>query len=93
MLAGSGTGSSAAERLRTVFNITVSVGVSTESAERLRTTFNVGEDSAAGSSYGVFWNNEGTYWSAVVKTRPIQLEHPGKSPFRRRTNYSVRIPR
>jgi len=39
------------------------------------------------------WKNEGTYWNALVKTRPIQLEHPGKSPFRRNTNYSVRVPR
>ena len=68
-------------------------GSGASSVTQLRTAVVSAVASGGGDSYGVFWNNLGSYWNAVVKTRPLQMERPDKSPFRRGTNYSVRVPR
>jgi hypothetical protein len=88
-----GAGSSVSTRLRTVFGITVSVGVSSSESLFVRETFNGSQDDVVGWSYGVFWLNEGTNWEAVVKTRPRNMEQNGHPPFRRKVNYSMRVPR
>ena len=88
-----GAGSSVSTRLRTVLGITVSVGVSSSESLFVRETFNESRDDVVGWSYGVFWLNEGTNWEAVVKTRPRHMEQNGHPPFRRKVNYSMRVPR
>jgi hypothetical protein len=92
-LAGSGSGASAAERLRETFNITVSAGLSSDDADTLRETFQSSMSSGQGDAPTVLWVNRGQVWNAVIKTRPMEFERSGASPFKRGTNYSVRVRR
>jgi hypothetical protein len=84
-----GVGTETADRLVTSLRTATAAGAGSEIIVTVRTTFDSGTASGVGDIDVALWFNRGQPLDAVIKTRPIQFEHPGKRPFRRNVNYSV----